>query len=462
MISKNPKTYPYYGTVWCCTVPTGFIVTRRNGKVAIAGNCEGEKDVHTLTPLLPPDWVATTWPGGAEATGKVNWSPLAGKKRVILWPDNDVPGWKAMARAAATIQAIPAAPAELWRVVPEWLGLGAVTEKHGLDATDWINRDMAGDDDATKKAFLQQALETQVEEISATGALLERFEEIKSGKRKPIRLVHGALGKITQALIVGTLTVLGGAAGSSKTYFVNQIATDLHRKGVPIAVFHLEEDRTYHLTRTLAQISGNSHVTDEEWVSTHEAEVKALADEFREFMNGYAKTITDMPLVKIEYKDILAWCETKIQAGARVLIIDPITMAEPAPNEKLFEADRRLVANLKNLAVTNSVSIILITHPRAGSDKLPYLDRMAGGAAFQRFTQTVLYLEHHEPLEDVKIIENGGVMAHTGEPVNRTIQIAKARNGRGTGLAIGYHFSPKTLCFTEIGVMQQKKKKGRR
>ena len=422
---------------------------------------EGEKDVHTLTPLLPPGWVATTWPGGAAATGKVNWSPLAGKQKVILWPDNDVPGMKAMAEAAAAIQALPAAPAQLMRLVPEWLGLGPVSEKHGLDVTDWINRDMVGGDSAVRSDFLQQALETQVEEISATQDLLERFNEIKSGKRKPIRLVHGALGKVTQALMVGTLTVFGGPAGASKTYFVNQITTDLYRKGVPIAVFHLEEDLTYHMTRTLAQVSGNSHLVDEDWVNAHKDEADAVAKEFREFMNGYSKTITDMPMVKIEYKDILAWCEKKIHAGARVLIVDPITMADPPPNEKPFEADRRLVSSLKNMAVINSISIILVTHPRGGSEKLPFLDRMAGGQAFTRFSQTVLYLEHHEPLEDVKIITDDQVYKHEGEPVNRTIQIAKARNGRGTGLAVGFHFSPKTLCFTEIGVMQPKKK-GRR
>lgn len=36
---------PYDGTVYCVTVPTGFIVVRRNGKTSICGNCPRNKDV---------------------------------------------------------------------------------------------------------------------------------------------------------------------------------------------------------------------------------------------------------------------------------------------------------------------------------------------------------------------------------------------------------------------------------
>jgi len=36
----NVSTQYYKGKVWCVTVPSGFIVVRRNGKIAICGNCE--------------------------------------------------------------------------------------------------------------------------------------------------------------------------------------------------------------------------------------------------------------------------------------------------------------------------------------------------------------------------------------------------------------------------------------
>lgn len=48
------------------------------------------------------DLNATTWAGGSNAVAKSDWKPLAGKT-VILWPDNDPAGRKAMDQIAATL-----------------------------------------------------------------------------------------------------------------------------------------------------------------------------------------------------------------------------------------------------------------------------------------------------------------------------------------------------------------------
>lgn len=87
-IQSTPGRLSYDGEVWCCTVPTGLLVVRRNGKVTISGNCEGEKDVETLR-----EWgfVATTNQGGAK-----NWHPelnddLRGA-HVVICSDIDAAG----------------------------------------------------------------------------------------------------------------------------------------------------------------------------------------------------------------------------------------------------------------------------------------------------------------------------------------------------------------------------------
>lgn len=50
-ISKKilPKI-TYEDKVYCCTVPSGFLVVRRNGKAVISGNCEGPMDVMKIGP----------------------------------------------------------------------------------------------------------------------------------------------------------------------------------------------------------------------------------------------------------------------------------------------------------------------------------------------------------------------------------------------------------------------------
>lgn len=65
---------------------------------ALAIVCEGEKAADAAA-LLFPDAVTTTMLNGAQAPGKTDWTPMAGRT-VWLWPDNDAPGIECMARVA--------------------------------------------------------------------------------------------------------------------------------------------------------------------------------------------------------------------------------------------------------------------------------------------------------------------------------------------------------------------------
>jgi len=82
---------PYEGLVYCVTVPSGFVVVRRNGRTTIAGNCEGERDV------------VRAWNAGIPATcnamGAGKWDEsytaqlkAAGVLRVAVIADRDAPG----------------------------------------------------------------------------------------------------------------------------------------------------------------------------------------------------------------------------------------------------------------------------------------------------------------------------------------------------------------------------------
>lgn len=57
---------------------------------------EGEKTAQSVqSQFNPEEYVVTTWPGGGNAVGLVDWYPLVGRK-VIYWPDNDCQGLSAM------------------------------------------------------------------------------------------------------------------------------------------------------------------------------------------------------------------------------------------------------------------------------------------------------------------------------------------------------------------------------
>jgi predicted P-loop ATPase len=78
---------PLYGLDQLAGLPNAVVVLVEGEKCADA--------YRALDPATP----TVTWPGGSGAVEHVDWSPLEGR-RVVLWPDADEPGRKAMARVA--------------------------------------------------------------------------------------------------------------------------------------------------------------------------------------------------------------------------------------------------------------------------------------------------------------------------------------------------------------------------
>jgi hypothetical protein len=98
--------------------------------------CEGEKACDAAGELMP-DHVAICWPGGASSPQIARWDALVDRD-VILWPDNDQPGWKAMASVASILKAIRARRV---RLLNRELLATRVPLAQGDDASDLRTRD---------------------------------------------------------------------------------------------------------------------------------------------------------------------------------------------------------------------------------------------------------------------------------------------------------------------------------
>ncbi len=81
----------------------GDLLRRTDAQVLVV---EGERKADDAAMLLP-DLVVVSWAGGSQAMPQTDWTPLAGR-RVLMWPDNDDPGDKAMARVAGMLMPIAA------------------------------------------------------------------------------------------------------------------------------------------------------------------------------------------------------------------------------------------------------------------------------------------------------------------------------------------------------------------
>jgi putative DNA primase/helicase len=86
---------------------------------------EGEKAADAARVIAGHVYAVATWPGGAQAWRKVDWSPLNGRK-VLMWPDRDEAGAKAMHAIADHLKAS----------VPEIKIINVDGDSDGWDAAD--------------------------------------------------------------------------------------------------------------------------------------------------------------------------------------------------------------------------------------------------------------------------------------------------------------------------------------
>lgn len=415
---------------------------------------EGEKDVHTLHEYGA---IGTCSPGGAKNAANADWTPLAGKD-VVLWPDFDEAG----AQYAATVRAILETltpPPSISIIDPALLSLGPKE-----DVSDFMAQ-FASESPEVRRGLLHEAL-SYADPIGPAADLTRQLADIAAGRRRAVHFMHAQASRLTQALLPGTITIVCGSLGASKSFWLQEVLMNLHAAGVTVALLHLEEDRTFHLRRVLAQLAGLSGLTDETWIAEHPQDALAAAERYAGEIQSFGVCITDTPAQGMNYEAVTAWAKDRAETGARVIAIDPITLADPGERRKQWDADRDLMAALKSIAVRRGASIMLVSHPSKGAPSSGnMLDSLAGGAAFQRAAQTVLWLEHlAAPMEDA-IIHGASLTFRpdADEPVNRILHLSKARNGRGQGQKLAFHFDPKTLRSKELGVLEviSKRKGGR-
>lgn len=434
----------------CSPVEGGFIQKKPDGKQPLYNRkrvqlsntvvvVEGEKCVHALQ---AQGVTATTSPAGAGKAEHADWSYLAGKS-VILWPDNDVVGRNHMAQVEAILLTLEPSP-RIAIIEPNDLDL---TEKE--DAFDYIEQlKTTGCDN------IPVAVNEAIDKAKAKGVAVgvgDLIEDCISGKREAIRWPWSGLGGLTKALLPGTITLLCGNVGASKSFMQLQAAEYWHENGIKFALYELEEDKDYHLQRTLAQVSNNSGMTDPDYIQENPEISRSIYEEHREYLDCFGASVKAIPEAQITMSQMTNWIEGRAKADCRVIAIDPVT-AIASEGKKVWDADNSFLNDVKRIAVDYKCSVVFVTHP-IKAVSLPDVGQLAGGAAYSRFSQTIIWLEsHNEKTSQVK--SSCGTI---DQDYNRTLHILKARNGKGQGARLAYSFAGDTLKLNELGIIAKGK-----
>jgi hypothetical protein len=286
-------------------------------------------------------------------------------------------------------------------------------------------------------------------------ALHDQLENIIAGKVTnqpwPYSPMLTQLGRF---LIPGMSTVICGSGGSTKSMWLNEQCLGWLETGVPFAVFHLEQDRVFHEHRALAQLANNADLTIHEWIAANAIATRDAYEQHAVTLDAFGQSVWDAPGSHVTLDDVAAWVRDRAKEGRRIIAVDPVTAADSGAEP--WRADAKFVLDTKRIARDYGASIVFVTHPKSvkGGNNI---DNMAGGMAYNRFTQGVLWMNAQD--DETVTVKFRTTMGPKSEMVtiNRKLHISKTTNGIGRGLDIGCYFDARTLRFHEHGVVTEDK-----
>ena len=409
---------------------------------------EGEKAVEALTAVLKgTDIAATTSPGGAGKGEYADWTPLAGKS-VYPWSDNDPANDKGertgiahMRQVQKILEGLDPAP------LIYWIDCDSLDLPPKGDAVEFLAK---YPDDRARREQVQAVLAAS-EPQGASAGVKARIEDAISGRRETVLLPWPHLHGGTYALKPGTVTLLCGDGGAAKSLMLLQMCQYWHFDlGHKLALYELEDDREYHLTRALSQRTGEPGLMQEDWVKENPDRARQLYRENQEFLDRMGQLIYEAPTEAVSLMKLAEWVTAQAEGGKRIICIDPVTAA--ATGRESWIEDQAFLIACKKALVEHECSLVLVTHPRKGGNRMIGMDNLAGGACWARFSQTVLWLKN--PGQDKKVeVSIGGV--RTDVECNRIVSVLKARNSTGGGFNYAMNLT-KALVLSERGLISKK------
>lgn len=425
--------------------PDGLLPVYNRARLRKVEECfvvEGEKCVHALHSA---GFVATTSPGGALKAERADWTPLA-EKTVYLWPDNDAPEsahpeGKGVAHMRQVQRILEKLGCRLYWIDPQTLGLGPKA-----DVVDYLEANGGTRDEQHVAIELAKG---EARPLGASREVADRFEEMIAGRWRNVEWPWAKLTTAAHALVPGTVTCVNGDAGSGKSFFVLESLWTWHLAGLRVALYALEDDRAFHLTRALAQLAQESRLTNPAWVEENAEEVRALYRNYADVLDSFGRSVWDAPDQEVTLKELETWVQARCEEGYDLIVIDPITAGKAS--EKRWLDDNTFMFGAKSAVKRSGSRLLLVTHPKEGEGKKnDTLGNMAGGAAYRRFSHSVLWLKKCEEPKTGPVIRDG---IRVNVTYDRTLRIAKARNGPGAGLQIAYCMESDSLRFSEQGVV---------
>lgn len=270
---------------------------------------------------------------------------------------------------------------------------------------------------------------------------------INSGRYKSVIWPWSILSNLSRSLTPGAITIVVGSGGTSKSLFVQQACLYWQDQNTPFALFHLEEDRAFHLKRAFAQICEKSCLTDLVYLRDNADEVERLEYENRARLDDFSRSLWDAPDESQTHKQILDWIGMRAKEKRRVIVVDPMTAIKCVG--RLWETEPDFLVQARRIIRKHGASLILVSHTRGGKTSKDDLDNIAGSRGIGRFASNVFTLS----AIDSRMMPCKRSLGEIECRVNRVLKLTKLRDAPGMGASIGMNLDVDTLLIGEQGII---------
>jgi hypothetical protein len=286
----------------------------------------------------------------------------------------------------------------------------------------------------------------------STGAadeLKKFYEGVIDGTIYNVETPWPLLGELTQWFIPGTSTLIVGDPGIGKTYLLIQAMLHWIENGIPAAVYFIEKRRRFYTMRMIAYLEANSDFLNLVWIKNNPDAVRAAWERHRKIIDAVGRCIYSSNGRQVTLMDLMNWIRQMASAGKRVIGIDPLTAV--AADAERWTKDDAFVVESEAIAEDHGASLVYITHSKKGNRPgAPTGHDAAGGAAYYRFTDTLLWMVNPKKPRTVELRGvNGNKFIQTPKVF---WQIHKARLGPGTGMELAVDYG-NGMRFVEQGVV---------
>lgn len=374
-----PKPHPLYRL--------GDLLAQPSRPVLVV---EGEKAADAARDLITSHTV-TTWPHGASSVAQADWSPLKGRD-VVLWPDADEPGLKAMREVGAALRTIGAQSIRLVKL-PE--GLPA-----GWDLGDAI----PGVVDIER--LITEARDAAAERIVALG--LTTASDLSAMTFRPLQCA-------VPDLVPEGLGLLAGKPKTGKSWMGFDICIAVAGGTYALGNIKCEQGPVLYLALedTLRRAQGRMRAILQ---GAPAPAALTIATEWKRADEG-------------GLDDIRAWLA--MNRNARLILIDTLQKMRGSRKKDagVYEDDYRAIADFKKLADEFTVPIVLVHHLNKQGNDDPLM-AVSGTAGITGSADTILVLSREAN-------ENNAILYVRGRDVNEAEIAIQFDSETGKWLKLG-------------------------